>query len=357
MLLKLGSKGKDVKKYKDILFALGYLYASTHDYFGFDTQKAVKNFQNGNKDKNGKALIVDGIIGPNTSWALDTAYSAYLEKNKGLEVPKSEYYGSTGQIVKEWQTKLNSLGITDVNGKSLVVDGIWGIKTEAAYQRFLKMNIQDVINKDEYPFISQNIIEAVNAALQDEGTKVIDIIKEALKWVFPYGLYVYGANLYKTDLTLQVPTPDYIDIRANAAPEYFTDGRKDQLKKWYAEAVSRGQYIGCADCSGLPVGIMRKLGYVGAAFDTTAYGMYHTHCSSLKKSDLIPGDFVFVRNLFGTIPHMGIYIGAGYTIEAAGAAYGIQISSLNNHVIIDQMQNKSVTRAAWTAYGRCKYIL
>lgn len=357
MLLKLGSKGKNVKKYKDILFLLGYLYASTRDYFGSDTQKAVKNFQKKNKDKNGKALVVDGIIGDKTAWALDTAYSVYLEKNEELEVPKSQYYGTQGQTVKDWQTKLNSLGITDANGKKLAVDGIWGSKTESAYQKFLKMNIQNVINKDEYPFIDENIIDAINADLQDEDEKVKNFIKEALKWVFPYGLYVYGANLYKPDLSVQIPTPEYIDTRANAAPEYFNGGRKEQLKRWYEEAVSKGQYIGCADCSGFAVGIMRKLAYAKASFDTTAHGMYHSYCNSLKKADLRPADFVFTRNTSGTIPHMGIYIGAGYTIEAAGAAYGVQLSSLDRHVIVDQMTKKSVTRTAWTVYGRCKYIL
>ncbi len=84
--------------------------------------------------------------------------------------------------------------------------------------------------------------------------------------------------------------------------------------------------------------------------------MYNSHCNSIKKADLRPGDFVFTKNTSGNIPHMGIYIGAGYTIEAVGSAYGVQISGLDKHVVIDKITNKSVTRTAWTVFGRSKYI-
>ena len=44
----------------------------------------------------------------------------------------SQYYGRKGSTVKEYQRMLNSLGA------GLAVDGIWGPKTEAAYNKYYK---------------------------------------------------------------------------------------------------------------------------------------------------------------------------------------------------------------------------
>lgn len=61
-LLKVNMKGDDVKYVKDKLVALGYLHASTHNKFGYDTKRAVRKFQEANN------LKADGIVGPLT-WA------------------------------------------------------------------------------------------------------------------------------------------------------------------------------------------------------------------------------------------------------------------------------------------------
>lgn len=46
--------------------------------------------------------------------------------------------GSTGSEVKKLQSNLNSLGITDADGKKLVLDGIFGTNTREAVKKFQK---------------------------------------------------------------------------------------------------------------------------------------------------------------------------------------------------------------------------
>lgn len=58
------SKGPDVLKLEELLISLGYNLPHTNDYFGADTDRAVRDFQ----QKNG--LTVDGVVGPNTWNAL-----------------------------------------------------------------------------------------------------------------------------------------------------------------------------------------------------------------------------------------------------------------------------------------------
>jgi peptidoglycan hydrolase-like protein with peptidoglycan-binding domain len=50
--------------------------------------------------------------------------------------PLTIQYGSQGAWVKELQTRLNILGWKDQEGKALVVDGIFGIRTEYAVKSF-----------------------------------------------------------------------------------------------------------------------------------------------------------------------------------------------------------------------------
>lgn len=167
-------------------------------------------------------------------------------------------------------------------------------------------------------------------------------------------LYVFGANLYTPSLAVQLPKPSYIDARANAVPQYFTGGRQAWMKAQYAKAVAANRRIGCADCSGFIVGIWRLKKLVTATFDTTAHGIYHSYCKALKAADLKPGDCVFRAVSSGHIVHTGLYVGAGYTVEAAGGAYGVQLSRLDDHVITNKMNGHAERHKAWTHCGQPK---
>jgi len=299
MLLKFGSYGKEVKKYKDMLYTLGYLRASTHDRFGAETLAAVKAFQKKHQ------LKVDGIIGKKTSAAIALSYEYHIGMGGGSGTAPSP-------------------------------------------------DIVRYLNEADYDNLDPIVITAINSDLQDEADARRQVVKEALFWAFPYALYIFGANLYKKDLTVQAPTFAYIDQMAKKHPEYFDGGRKDFMKKQYTESAKIGRRISCADCSGFVVGILRKLKLVNNSFDTTANNFYHSYCKKIKKKDLRPGDLVFRRQSSGFIPHMGLYVGAGYVIEAAGGAFGVQLSRLDDHIIVNEMKHQKERRTAWSLYGDLK---
>lgn len=68
-LLKAGSRGSDVIELQTKLNQLGYNVGSADGIFGNLTKQGVTNFQKVH------SLAVDGIVGPNTVKALNTAYA------------------------------------------------------------------------------------------------------------------------------------------------------------------------------------------------------------------------------------------------------------------------------------------
>jgi cell wall-associated NlpC family hydrolase len=301
MLIKYGSHGEDVLKYKKILFYLGYLKSFTHNRFLDDSKDATIAFQKTHVNKKGKALQVDGKIGSETSWALDKAYAEYLAKQPA----------TPAQVIVQY------------------------------------------LDTAKYPDIDKTILALVNADLQDESKKRIAAVQEALKHVWPTTIYVFGANLFNTNLKVNVPTVAYVEARAKARPAYFSGGKKAFLIKCITNAINKGKKIECGDCSGSVIGVWRFLKYVAASFDTTASGLYHSYCKAIKKAALRPGDLVF-EYIKGGIPHVGMYIGAGYTWEAAGAFYGAQVAKLNDHIIINHDTGKKKAKSPWRKFGSPK---
>lgn len=89
------------------------------------------------KKKNTIATTISTPVNPSAS---ATAVINATSPVKGDSFPLS--YGARGLNVSKWQTYLNSLGA------KLVVDGIWGPKTEAASILYTKFNniTQDYFN-------------------------------------------------------------------------------------------------------------------------------------------------------------------------------------------------------------------
>lgn len=73
--LRRGDTGAYVVELQTDLIELGYDVGKTgaDGIFGRKTQKAVKKFQKKHTDKDGQKLVVDGVVGERTWWALDQA--------------------------------------------------------------------------------------------------------------------------------------------------------------------------------------------------------------------------------------------------------------------------------------------
>ena len=89
------------------------------------------------------------------------------------------------------------------------------------------------------------------------------------------------------------------------------------------------------DCSGLIVYLLQTLGLIQD--DYTADGIYRKLCTPIKRTELVPGDLVFIST--GTkITHCGIYVAENIVVEAVGRDYGVQRRLINKN--------------SWNVFGR-----
>lgn len=307
-VLKQGMSGDDVRYMKDCLFTLNYYTSDikkiTNSTFGNDTVKAVKLYQQHNKDTSGRALLVDGKIGEKTWGAVKRDY-----KN-------NKKYSSTSE--KE-------------ENNSSTID----------------------YSLDSYTHITADKREKIEKDL----AKVRDIRKKIVLEILDYAydkdvggdvraLYIFGANLYNTSLKINYADNSEIDKAAKTWPGYFNGGRKD----WMKEQVKRNSKLPAADCSGMEVGYLRKHKLVSNTFDTTANNLCSDRCSSvISKDNLKPGDWV------GFNGHIGTYVGAGYVVEFAGGAYGCQLTKLDDRELYDFIKKKVVNGSKWSKFRRPKF--
>lgn len=120
-VLKLGSKGENVRTLQNNLNALGYNAGTADGQFGNNTQTAVTKFQKT------YGLTADGQAGPNTLNAINQTI-----KYKNQKILSK---GQISEDVRTLQSNLKKLGY--LSGSA---DGVFGAGTEAAVKAFQKKN-------------------------------------------------------------------------------------------------------------------------------------------------------------------------------------------------------------------------
>ena len=81
-----------------------------------------------------------------------------------------------------------------------------------------------------------------------------------------------------------------------------------------------------ADCSGFVQYVMRNV--AGVSLPRTSREQARTG-TSIKSSEMRPGDLIFYANKSGTVNHVAMYIGNGQIVHAASRRSGIKISTWN----------------------------
>lgn len=134
--LRLGSQGNDVKLLQELLNSYGYSLKVDGD-FGIRTDAAVKQFQKS------RGLVADGIVGAKTWNALlpqqPTSYPTLRR-------------GSTGYYVTFLQERLNLFGYM------VIIDGIFGAKTETTVKNFQKdrgLLVDGIVGSKTWTALSQ----------------------------------------------------------------------------------------------------------------------------------------------------------------------------------------------------------
>lgn len=134
MLLKVGTKGDEVKRLQERLKQLGYYTGEVDGQYGQGTADAVKLFQNQHN------LLSDGIAGENTRSILyGENAETYVPTPAPSETPASVSKGDAGDTVRAMQERLKILGYYNGN-----VDGDFGGGTQEAVRLFQSQNSLNV---------------------------------------------------------------------------------------------------------------------------------------------------------------------------------------------------------------------
>ncbi len=374
--LKRGMSGADVRYMKDKLFKMGYYSDSikkiSSNSFGADTVKAVKAFQAANKDVDGKPLSVDGIIGPKTWQAIEREYDIKNEVNFTRNL-KQGMSGADVRYIKDMLFKLGwyTPNITKISSNSFGADTVKAVK---AFQQAHGLTVNGIIGKatwdaivddysgksqtedkgllDEYTHISEAKRKLIEKDLEGVSELRKEIVLEILKYAYDYGtskkvraLYIFGANLYNTNLTLNIATNAGVEKSYKAHPSYFSGGRKE----WMLEMIKEDPNMPASDCSGMEIGYMREHKLVKPTTDATANGLCgSTYSTVITRDQLKPGDWV------GKDGHIGTYVGGGFVVEFYGGAYGCQLTNVDNRVGYDFVNKVRKAGKPWTKFRRPK---
>jgi len=229
----------------------------------------------------------------------------------------------------------------------LEVDGIIGPLTWSALfsENEEKPTIEAVIIPERF---SPEARQAIGIALAQVSDIRREICLDALQFAVEaesnpesmLAFYIRGGNMYNKDLSLNVMTSAKLKsyFRREEYQPYFDGGRKELIE----ETAMRSMYQlpGC-DCSGLIVGLVRKHGIYDAGFDANANTLGGSH--TIKTTNPQAGDWACKSG------HIGLYVGGGYEVEAAGGAYGIQLSK--NRRIFNLLTRKVQRFSTWEYYG------
>jgi len=193
---------------------------------------------------------------------------------------------------------------------------------------------------DSYTWIKASKRKAIEKDLLNTNEMRRSICLEILKWCYDpdyrsgdvRALYMWGGNLYNTDLKLNMATAAKIEVGAKRYSDKYDGGRKE----WMLSEVAKHNNLPASDCSGMEVGWLRKFKLVNNKFDSNANTLgsaaYSVECDI---KNLKPGTFAHRDG------HLGTYVGGGYIVEFVGGAYGCQLTERTNRKVWNFVEKKT----------------
>lgn len=174
-----------------------------------------------------------------------------------------------------------------------------------------------------------------------KAQEIVDWFKYALENHWGYCFGAHGGVWTASDQKLKV---NYMIKNFGEDWKKNADAKKNN---YYLTAMYGSKWIGhnVSDCSGMFVWVYKKY---GLAIQHSSSGIYKSYCkekgkltADLKKT-LLPGTAVFTGDTAKNHPHVGLYVGNGKCIEAAGVEAGVITSN--------------ITASKWKWYGLLKSV-
>ena len=147
------------------------------------------------------------------------------------------------------------------------------------------------------------------------------------------GVYVYGAQGQRATEVGDVDA--WIDRRSTS------ESTAKKAQKYYRQKASEigAENIRFFDCSGLAMYFFQNL--KGISKNDASANTLWLGCKQIPKSDLKPGDFVFI-DTDGRKTHIGYVARDGQVIEARASGYGVEVYPQQSR--------------PWTHFGRHKWL-
>ncbi|ERK32100.1 C40 family peptidase [Clostridium intestinale] len=134
----------------------------------------------------------------------------------------------------------------------------------------------------------------------------------------------------KVQKTIVAPKKDESGSYSGGSLSRGSGGAGGNVVSYAYNFIGRPYVYGAAgpksfDCSGLTMYVYSKFGYSLPHYTGSQFSMG----SAVSRANLSAGDLVFF-NTYGSISHVGIYIGGGDFIHAPSSGKNVTISSLND---------------------------
>ncbi|MCR1898724.1 peptidoglycan-binding protein [Irregularibacter muris] len=288
--LRLGLSGADVHGLQEALKKLGYLnIANCTNYFGTQTQQAVKSFQAA------QGLAVDGSFGPATYKALESAL-----KGTNSNLKPTQPTNPAGTLTYNRLLKLGISG-TDVNA------------LQEALKKLGYLNIANCTN-----YFGAQTQQALRSFQQAQGIAVDGLAG-------PQTIQTINNALSGKGSSTSPSTPN----RGDENRRILTSGIINTAKIYLNPKVPYvfgGSTTKGFDCSGYTQFVYKQN---GISIPRTSE-LQANAGSYVSRANLQPGDLIIFSNTYRSGPsHTGIYLGDDQFIHSSSSNNGITISSLN----------------------------
>ncbi len=345
-MITIGDQGNDVNEVQMRLNELGYLKVVT-DYYGTDTQAAVKRFQ----ERNG--LAVDGAVGDITKEML------YSESAKADAISM----GTSGDDVLKLQNRLKELGYL-----TSTPDGKYGkdtVNAVKAFQQKTGLIADGHVGPATSTAIFSKEAQANAVVLGDNGTSVVNVQKQliSLKYMSGKADGYFGSGTEKAVKEFQKNNKLTADgkvgamtmnvlLSKNAKSAAKSSGTSSGNSKKESSADSGGTlkepdegrvsallstaqsllgtpYVKAGkspagfDCSGFVYWCLNSVGVPQGYMTSGSWAKTKKYPKIGSLSKARAGDILVFRG------HVGIALGGGQMIDASSGSGQVRITNLN----------------------------
>lgn len=313
-----------------------------------------------------KRTIKLGMSGSDVLYIKKKLFELGMYSNKIKRITSNQFRKDSVEATKKFQNTYDSIceGPLEVTGT--IYEACWEA-IEAAARGEIKPKVDPTPTPTPSPEPEKGILDAytwimpakrsaIEKDLLNTSEMRRNICLDILKYAFDpeyrapgvRALYMWGGNLYNTDLKLNIATATKIEVGAKRYPAKYDGGRKE----WMLSEVKKNPNLPASDCSGMEVGWLRKFKLTNNRFDKNANALGSAQFSvKCDIKDLQPGTFAH-RN-----GHLGTYVGGGYIVEFVGGAYGCQLTKRTDRKVWNFVEQKMHTFSAWEDFWNFKELL